>query len=77
MDLSIEHQKIELIQWLSTLTDASVIEELIKLRKVEQTNWWAEISSEEKISIKKGIADAEAGNLHEHSEAKKLYGKWL
>ncbi len=74
---TLQHKKIELIQWLSTLDDVSMIEKIIQLRKTEATDWWHEISTAEKESIEKGLADAHAGKLKPHSEARKLYGKWL
>lgn len=77
MNLNIQNKKIELIQWLSTLTDESIIEKVMKLRENEKTDWWKEISKEEKKSIEKGIQDADSGKLKSHSEAKKLYEKWL
>jgi hypothetical protein len=77
MDVNIQNKKIELIQWLSTLNDMSIIEEIIKLREREKTDWWNEISISEKKSLEKGIKDADAGNLNSHSDVKKLYEKWL
>jgi len=77
MKINIQNKKIELIQWLSTLNDESTIEKLMKLRESEKTDWWQEISKEEKKSIEKGIKDADSGKLKSHSEAKKLYEKWL
>ncbi|MEI7489206.1 MAG: hypothetical protein WCJ72_17700 [Chryseobacterium sp.] len=77
MEAQILHKKLELIQWLSTLEDKSIIEKLINLRKEETKDWWNTISEEEKASIEKGITDAENKNLKSHSEARKLYEKWL
>jgi hypothetical protein len=77
MDLNLEHSKIELIQWLSTLDDAKIIGKLLKLRESERSDWAKSISDEERNSIKRGIEDADNGNLVDHSEARKLYGKWL
>lgn len=77
MDLSLENKKIELIQWLSTLNDKSLIDKLMKLREKEKQDWWKEISNLEKESIEKGIADAENGKLTSHSNVKKNYEKWL
>ncbi|WP_372920074.1 hypothetical protein [Salegentibacter sp.] len=77
MDIDLQNKKIELIQWLSTLNDESIIEKIMKLRETEKTDWWKEISKEEKKSIDKGIQDADSGKLRSHSEAKKLYEKWL
>jgi hypothetical protein len=77
MDLSLENKKIELIQWLSTLNDSSLIDKLMKLREKEKNDWWNEISASEKESIKKGIKDADNGKLTSHSNVKGIYEKWL
>ncbi|MDW5289934.1 hypothetical protein [Formosa sp. PL04] len=77
MDTNLQNKKIELIQWLSTLEDQSMIDKLMKLRKKEKTDWWNTISKEEQNSIEKGIEDAEKGKLTSHSNVKKHYEKWL
>lgn len=77
MDVNIQDKKIELIQWLSTLNDESIIEKIMKLRESERSDWWREVSKEEKKSIEKGIRDADSGKLEPHSKVKKLYEKWL
>lgn len=40
-------------------------------------DWWNSISNYEKISIEKGIQDADIEKLKPHSEVRKLYEKWL
>ncbi|SFD05476.1 hypothetical protein [Algibacter pectinivorans] len=77
MDLSLQNKKIELIQWLSTLNDQSLIDKLMKLRETEQADWWNDISESEKKSIEKGIEDADNKKLTSHSEVRKIYGKRL
>ena len=77
MDIKLQNKKLELIQWLSSLDDLSVIEKILKLRDKEVSNWWSKISDSEKLSIEKGIADADAGKLSSHTKARKIYGKWL
>lgn len=77
MDLSLENKKIELIQWLSTLNDTSLIDKLMKLREKEKNDWWNEISASEKESIEKGIQDADNGKLTSHLNVKGIYEKWL
>ena len=77
MDLSLENKKIELIQWLSTLNDKSLIDKLMKLREKEKRDWWNKISTNERVSIEKGIQDAEDGKLTSHSDVKSIYEKWL
>lgn len=77
MDLSLEDKKNELIQWLSTLKDKSLIDKLMKLREKEKSDWWNEISMDQKKSIEKGILDAANGKLTSHSNVKDIYEKWL
>ena len=77
MELNLQNTKIELIQWLTTLDDKSLIQKIVDLRKSETVDWWNEISDNERASINKGISDAESGKLNSHSDARKVYGKWL
>ncbi|WP_416444706.1 hypothetical protein ACH3O9_04195 [Leeuwenhoekiella sp. A16] len=77
MDINLQDKKIELIQWLSTLSDESLIDQLMELRQQEKKDWYNEISTSEKNSIEKGIQDANDGKLTSHSNAKKIYEKWL
>jgi len=71
------NKKIELIQWLSTLEDNSIIEKLLKFKKEETKDWWDSISEVEKESIEKGISDADNNKLEPHSNVRKIYEKWL
>ncbi|MEG1590072.1 hypothetical protein [Chryseobacterium sp.] len=77
MNSQILNEKLELIQWLSTLEDTSIIKKLVQFRKEETKDWWNSISVEEKKSIEKGIAEADENDVKPHSEARKLYEKWL
>ncbi len=73
MDINIQNKKLELIQWLSTIEDKSLIEKILQLREKENEDWWQEISNSEKESIEKGLKDADEGNLSVYSQARKLY----
>ena len=77
MDKNIQSAKIELIQWLTTLEDISLIQKIMDLRKSETKDWWNEIPESEKKSIELGLMDAEKGKLKPNSEAEKIYGRWL
>lgn len=77
MDIDISEKKIELIQWLSTVEDATIIDKLMRLRQEETTDWWGSVSKDEQESIEKGVADANNKNLKPHSSARELYKKWL
>jgi hypothetical protein len=77
VSLKIQSQKIELIQWLSTVEDGSIIEKIDALRKQENKDWYTSISKSEQDSIDHGYKDAEAGKLNSHSKARRLYDKLL
>lgn len=77
VNINLLNTKLELIQWLSTIEDSSIIEKIMDLRKKESIDWWNLISENEKQSIELGINDAESGKLNSHSKARKLYEKWL
>ncbi len=77
IETNILNKKLELIQWVSSIEDESIIEKIVELRKKEDKVWWNSISENEKEAIENGLKDAEAGNLNPHSNAKKLYEKWL
>jgi len=77
MEMNLQNTKIELIQWLTSLDDTSLIQKIIDLRNKETKDWWNETSDLEKSSIEKGILDAKNGKLNPHSEARKVYEKWL
>jgi Sec7-like guanine-nucleotide exchange factor len=77
IELNILNKKLELIQWLSSIEDASVIDKIMELRKKENKDWWDSISENEKKAIESGLKDADSGKLNPHSNARKLYEKWL
>jgi uncharacterized protein HemY len=77
MEVNILNAKIDLIKWLTTIEDSSVIEKIMEIRNTEKEDWWNKISDAEKKSIELGISDADTGNMKPHAEAKKIYEKWL
>ncbi len=77
VDAEILDKKIELIQWLSSLNDRATIEKLIQFRKRETKDWWDTVSDEEKLSLEKGMKDADNKKLNTHLSARRLYEKWL
>ena len=77
-ELNVEKEKLEIIKWVTNLKDDTAIERLRMLRvNSKKSDWWNEITEEEKTAIDKGLADIKAGRVKPHKEAKKLYAKWL
>lgn len=77
MDSQFLNEKLALIQWLSTVEDKSIIKKLTEFKNRETKDWWGLISEEEKSSIEKGLEEADKKDLSPHSDARKLYEKWL
>jgi hypothetical protein len=76
-NVKIQEQKIELIQWLSTIEDSAIIKKLIELKRKGSEDWYNNISKAEIDSIDKGLEDSKKGNLKSHQNARSLYEKWL
>lgn len=56
--------KLELIGWISQLSDEELIQFLDGLRiSREQGDWWEDLSATEKKQILAGIKDAEEGKM--------------
>jgi predicted transcriptional regulator len=77
MSPEIQTKKLDIIQWVASLQDEALIDELEKIRQSENRDWWDEISEEEKAAIEAGLADEKAGNFISHDEARKTWEKWL
>jgi|GEM_PF-2800805 len=57
--------KKELIEWINSLEDSAVLENIKLLKDINQGNdWWNDISKIAKESIRQGEVDVEAGNVH-------------
>lgn len=75
--MDIQSEKLKLIEWLTTLSDQSIIE-MLKLFKdnfSDKSDWWETLSDDEKASLDEGIKDIEEGRTIPHSEFMKKYGR--
>ena len=76
MSTHILQEKLELIQWVSTLEDGTIIKKLIKLRNETTKDWWDELSDDEKAEIQIGLKQIEQGEIVIHEEVMKVFDKW-
>jgi hypothetical protein len=56
----------ELLQWIGNTTDERLIRMLETLRlsfRSERTDWWEDLSEEDKLGIARGLKDAEEGRV--------------
>jgi predicted transcriptional regulator len=74
--MNLRAQKVELIKMLVATSDASLLKDIKELFKQAKESSH-DISSAKIASIKRGLQDIENGNIHPHSEVKKIYEKWL
>ncbi len=74
--MDIQAEKIQLIEWLASLNEPSLIKKLIALKEKE-TDWWDKISEEEKSEIKEGLAQADRGQVIPHHKVMNRYKRWL
>jgi hypothetical protein len=73
--MDIQAEKIQLIEWLVSLNKPSIIKKLVSLKKKE-TDWWDEISAQEKAEIEEGLSQADRGQLVPHAKVMERYKKW-
>ncbi|HPQ21084.1 MAG TPA: hypothetical protein PK147_04490 [Saprospiraceae bacterium] len=77
--MNIQTEKLDLIEWISKLNDASVIDKLREIKNdySNSKDWWDSLKKEEIDSINRGLKDIEEGRTHSHETARKIYEKYL
>jgi hypothetical protein len=68
--------KLELIQWLTKLEDDETLDYLKVVKDSSNSNsdWWDELSDEQKSGIERGLKDVDNGRVHTHKDIKLKYG---
>jgi len=74
--MNLQAEKLEIVRMLLNTNDKALIQEVKTLFKSRETDWWDEISGEQKETILEGIAQADQGQTVSHEEAVKMFGKW-
>jgi predicted transcriptional regulator len=79
LDMNIQTEKLDLIEWISRLNDSSIIDKLriIKNDYSKSKEWWDALNKEEIDSINRGLKDFEEGRVHSHDSARNIYEKYL
>ena len=63
--------KLELIGWISELSDKDQLVTLDAIRRSNaesERNWWNELTEAQRAHIQEGIDDADAGRVHASEE---------
>jgi len=68
--------KLELINWLTKLEDNETLDYLkvVKDSLDSESDWWNELSDEQKSGIERGLNDIDAGRIRSHSDIQTKYG---
>ncbi|MCF8226333.1 MAG: hypothetical protein K9J30_10700 [Bacteroidales bacterium] len=68
--------KLELIEWLTNLDDNETISylKIVKNSKESNSDWWDDLTEDQKQAIERGLKDIDAGHVTTHAEVKKKYG---
>ena len=74
--MSTESLKLEIINWLTSLNDRATLEYLkvVKESESQTSDWWNDLTKEQKSKISSGLKDLEKGNMVSHQEVKTKYG---
>ena len=76
--MSINGEKLKLIQWIISLEEGETLDRVSRLMKnQEHIDWWDKITKEERSAIERSWEDVRAGKVKLHSQARKLYSRWL
>ena len=59
--MDIQTEKLELIEWLSKLSDSSTIKEIKAIRKGKEADWWDTLSKAQREDIEAGLSDLNSG----------------
>ena len=73
--MNVQAKKYQLIEWITNIQDTKLIDRLVKI--ADESDWWDNISEAERSSIERGLKDLDEGRFVDHSEARKLYEKYL
>ena len=74
--MNLETRKLNIISWISSLEDESIIDRIEKLRSNE-VDWWTTIDANEKADIERGILQADNGDVKTTDEVISKYKKWF
>jgi hypothetical protein len=78
MDISTE--KLDIIQRICEIQDNDLIDlikNIVDIPNSSKSDWWDQITPDEKESINRGLDDLQQGKVIPHDQIRKKYEKWL
>lgn len=67
MQIDMQAKKLTLIQWLINLDDERMIEKVEALSK-EGTDFWNELTEEQKAEIRQGVQELDSGQKYDYEQ---------
>jgi len=67
--MNLETRKINLINWISSLQEADLIDKMEAIQK-ENADWWDTISNEDKQAIEEGLEQLDKGEFLTRSQVR-------
>jgi len=74
--MDIQNTKLELISRLLNTKEERLLAKVKAVIDEEQEDWWSDMDTNEKERIKKGIEQADQGEVIDHEKVMKLFEKW-
>jgi len=69
--MTLETKKLDLIRWLSSISDEDIISKLYALKQGSDLDWYDELTIAQQHSIKESISQADKGKTVSHNEVSK------
>jgi len=74
--MSNEALKLEIIEWLTSLSDEATLEylKIVKDSTSQTSDWWNDLTREQRQRIHNGLSQISKGNTFSHEDVKAKYG---
>jgi predicted transcriptional regulator len=67
--MNIENRKINLINWISSIQEEDILDEMEKIQR-KKADWWNTISKEDKDAINEGLEQLDKGEFLTRSQVR-------
>ncbi|MCF8307630.1 MAG: hypothetical protein K9I68_01335 [Bacteroidales bacterium] len=78
--MDVTELRADLHNMIDKISDREIlqaIKTLLSEKATTKTDWWDNISDEERAEIKQGLSEADNGEVTLHEEVMRKYKKWL
>ena len=68
VNMDIQAEKLDLIQWLAQVDDVKLIEKLKQFVQSNENDFWTDLTDEQKAEIRQGINDLDEGKKYDYED---------